>query len=587
MAHKNYNFVRISVFLFLFFSQLSIISAQTYDADQLVAIWRTSDKTQTLEATKANKDLRRNYNNAKFLAISKEIREKLKNKPDPRINARLVLYETAAQLFKDSTIDNSTKVNLQKSIKYALQLKDEQLLSEIYAKYYEQGFGDPSEKLYYVTKAVEIQEKIGQKYIPDLYLRYYNLSLSYNLSQEFSASIDTGLRGLQLLEKPENHLDIYCFLLDLVGNGYNEIGKTEKGAEYYQKLLQTLEFYTKNYSKFNQRFIKYDSRFVEIWSGIAKGGIAFNLIKKNKLVEAKNLLEQNFQISNKHQLFNDIANIKNLQASIANKTGDYNLAIIDYSKAYENGEKSLDNRQMLTSLYGLSNSYKSINQYDKAYYFSEKYHQLKDEFTKKISNQKSSAIAVKLSQENLKNEIEKAEITIKKKDSERNINLLIFGIILLIVSFVYRGYYYRQKIKIQRSDNQRKNAEKELDQFRQKLSQNNKIIEALENENKINAEEFSALKETTILTNDDWENFKKQFEKAYPKFLIDISKKFPQLSQAELRYLCLSKLELSANEISSALGISTSSLRVTKYRIRKKIGEENDDFLQNLVKINE
>ena len=58
-------------------------------------------------------------------------------------------------------------------------------------------------------------------------------------------------------------------------------------------------------------------------------------------------------------------------------------------------------------------------------------------------------------------------------------------------------------------------------------------------------------------------------------YLYSLREAFPQFSQAEIRYLCLVKLNLRQNEIASALGVSDSSVRVTWHRMRKKLELEN------------
>ncbi|MCW3161951.1 tetratricopeptide repeat protein [Chryseobacterium oryctis] len=584
--------------LLVFFFVYSFTTAQKLTSTDLLTSWAVQGKMQTIEAEKTYEDLKNNINKDIFEKRIQEINNNLKQNPNPRIEVRLVLYEFFGNLYTHNPINNNLKYRLKNSISIAWMLKDEQLLSEIYSLYYEQGFGDPNEKLYYVSKTVEIQERIGAKYFPKLYLRYYNLCFSYYLSQEYQVSIKNGLRGLELLKTPQKQLDIYCFFLDLIGVSYYETGQHTKGLEYYRKLKKAIEEYRSDYTQYENQFSKYNKTFAEIWDGISDGGIASGLLNEKKYTEAQQLLYKNLESSEKYNLPNDISKIMNLLGKIQYQQGNYQQALQLYEKALKNGRKSNDNKNTLTALKGMSDTYRELNNYKNAYQFNIDYYNLKEKMAQEISRMKFISISEKLNQENLKTSIDNAELTIKKQNTTRNISLLVFTIIILLLFIFYTRHSYKQKLRYNISENKRKNteilleqskkevneAEEQLNLFRQKLSQNNKIIEVLQKENTDSTPtEFSMLRETTILTNDDWENFKKQFERVYPEFLFELKENMPTLSQAELRYLCLAKLELSPQEIASAIGVSPASLRVTRYRIRKKTEENNTHLINNLL----
>lgn len=75
-----------------------------------------------------------------------------------------------------------------------------------------------------------------------------------------------------------------------------------------------------------------------------------------------------------------------------------------------------------------------------------------------------------------------------------------------------------------------------------------------------------------LLTNEDWREFRRQFERAYPLFFDQLHSQFIDLTPAEERLLALSKL--NTHHMSRLLGISPSSLRTAKHRLRKRLGVE-------------
>lgn len=83
-----------------------------------------------------------------------------------------------------------------------------------------------------------------------------------------------------------------------------------------------------------------------------------------------------------------------------------------------------------------------------------------------------------------------------------------------------------------------------------------------------------------------WEEFKNTFEQIHQSFFEELKKTCPELSSSELRLVCLLKMNMSSNDMATMLGISTDSLRVARYRLRKKLNLEQGGnlvaFLQNL-----
>jgi DNA-binding CsgD family transcriptional regulator len=79
------------------------------------------------------------------------------------------------------------------------------------------------------------------------------------------------------------------------------------------------------------------------------------------------------------------------------------------------------------------------------------------------------------------------------------------------------------------------------------------------------------LSDATLLTNDDWEEFKEKFSIVYPGFFDLLAVKYPVLTASDIRLLALSKLDIDTKQMGMMLGISAESVRKSKYRIRKKL----------------
>ncbi len=84
----------------------------------------------------------------------------------------------------------------------------------------------------------------------------------------------------------------------------------------------------------------------------------------------------------------------------------------------------------------------------------------------------------------------------------------------------------------------------------------------------------------------EWENFTTYFNKVNTGFLDQLTKTSKDLSNNELRMCALLKLRLSNHEIATILNIEAKSVRMAKYRLKKKLdlAEELDlaEYLQSI-----
>ncbi|EAY26546.1 tetratricopeptide repeat protein [Microscilla marina] len=81
----------------------------------------------------------------------------------------------------------------------------------------------------------------------------------------------------------------------------------------------------------------------------------------------------------------------------------------------------------------------------------------------------------------------------------------------------------------------------------------------------------------------DWKDFKKVFEEVHQDFFVKLQRQHPGLTPAETRLCALLKLNLSSKDISTIMGISTDSLRIARYRLRKKLQLPKEVKLHNFV----
>ena len=76
---------------------------------------------------------------------------------------------------------------------------------------------------------------------------------------------------------------------------------------------------------------------------------------------------------------------------------------------------------------------------------------------------------------------------------------------------------------------------------------------------------------TGLSLDKDWKEFKTIFEQVHEDFFEKLKANYPDLTSTEIRLCALLKLNLSSKDIATIMGISQDSLRIARYRLRKKL----------------
>lgn len=238
--------------------------------------------------------------------------------------------------------------------------------------------------------------------------------------------------------------------------------------------------------------------------------------------------------------------------------------------------------------------YKHFSMLDSAMIYQQKYVEHKEMLFEKYKSQKLFEYQSKLGSELQKLRIENLE---KEREIIKNRLWMSLGTVL-IVSLALMLFLYRRSSKIELKKQQlQKDLEhsksiihikqKELKAYILDFSQKSNQVNELQNElNKIigsNELKIAELLSSKILTDEDWKKFKSKFNLIYPHFIPKIKRLKANITEAEVRYLVLHHLKLSQKEMASVLGISTTSVRTCKMRLKRKLHEENYDSVEEFV----
>jgi len=205
-------------------------------------------------------------------------------------------------------------------------------------------------------------------------------------------------------------------------------------------------------------------------------------------------------------------------------------------------------------------------------------------------------------EDSIRLEQEKTNIIKKAESNRKSIitrSAIVISILILISALlaINRQQIKRKKDAIifeaekQRMEGELANAKTILDEYIQSMAEKNKLleefksdIEELKNVNDAgNIEKLEHLNKATILTDEDWNKFRLLFEQVYAGFFNRLREKLLDLTQAEIRLVCLTKLNIGTKQMAGILGVSFDTIKKSRHRLRRKLSLSEDDSIDDIV----
>ena len=299
-------------------------------------------------------------------------------------------------------------------------------------------------------------------------------------------------------------------------------------------------------------------------------------------------------------------------ASLIN-LGIANFEINNISKAEQFAQKGLEiaietdvkeNIRSANKILYLLN--KSRGRFDKALQFHETFKTIHDSIYNLDKSRQISEWQTLYETEKKDSEIkdQKAEIDLLNRQAQiDNLRKVLLGSGLIAVMIIAGLAYYgtRQKLKRNQAEREKEaqafemeitSKKKELTTHTLHLVQKNELLQDISNELlEIKKEEAPAKQINRliqVIKNDkqsdkDWENFMIYFEQIHKDFDTKLKKHFNDLTNNEIRLATLMKMNLTTKEIAAILNISPDGVKKARYRLRKKLAQENDENLQSFL----
>lgn len=600
-----------SIYLFLFLCIFTDLQAQNPEIDRL---------NKKIESHVRNPDSTKFYL-FQLLKFSSELHDTIIGKSYSTIGIQYnkLAVPDSAEFYMEKALDYTEDYPLQHAKMY-LNLAINYRIGSQY-----------KESLQASENAIEQFKKAGNQ--EGVGRAYGEMASNYNYMKNSEKALEYLKKAIAILKKSGSERELSIVRQKLANLYYNNsnfafardiyeeilpVFAKEKGTNYYVTLLSYADCLLQleeNYKEAEEALKEAENAFKEMnqkeYMWIAVSNLAQVYVAMGKSQQAQEAFQRAYdgmyQISSPRFLetsvrYLDFLNSKK-QYSKAQKVIDRVKASTNSTRMKMNADNEIDFLKQAVFTYGqngmVENSLQAFERLDF----------LKDSLNTALNHAKSLEL-----QEAYQNDLQRERNLVLKKNNELLIennnkkdNILLLGflsfILLLAIGLVlYRTN--RNKLKLQQElvaslENSKKvleekntlegelrlerervleNKEKELVQVSMEMSNlQNKIIELIDTRD--NPESSTALaKELKNLLgqNNYWKYFKGKFIEVHPVFALQLAEMFPNLSENDVAFCCMLKLQLSEKEIAALMGISTNQVEVKKTTLRRKIGMGDD-----------
>lgn len=510
-----------------------------------------------------------------------------------------------AQTFKRSQSD-SCLIYAKQAEQLALEYQHPLLLIESYlllADYYWKR-SEYKNALEYAYKAEKLSQEHSNK---ELYAQTILIIADIHMDADSShQKFDLLFRALDIFDQLED-VKGKSHAYTSISAAYYKFGKIEKALEYCQKSLdESLKIndlngvsralnnfgamyqVLKKYERGKEYYLESLKIAHQMHDELLAGMIYLNL---SRVYRNLNDIDSSFyNLEQAMTIFKTIQNHQHIAMSYI-IMADYYMETYQYDLAFENAETALEisktrhldeliaySSKILQELYEITGDIKN------AYTYSQVYHHLKDSLSSQTADTRIEQIEMKYAYEHALLEKE------SEQKHKRLTYITIFTAIVALMSLALMTIYFKSKMRVARSIQEKVKLESELEIKHKELTTNtmsllktNKtlneitdhLIEVLDYDNLQDAQSainavINTVKQAT--RSKVWKEFEMRFQQVHSNFNENLLAQFPKLTALDLRLCALLRLNLTTKEISELTGQRTSSLEIARSRLRKKFG---------------
>jgi DNA-binding CsgD family transcriptional regulator len=430
-------------------------------------------------------------------------------------------------------------------------------------KQYEVAFGH-HRKVYTLVKDLD------PEVFPNKQNCLLQMASEYYFFRDFRQSLFLSLEALNAGTHPAFAAYFHeLSLMNTAGLCYQKLGMLDSAAYYFNETILLAKQHNK-----------------PEWVGIASGNLGNNYFLEKQYEAAIPLLQKDVELAVQYRDWGlasgslmTLASISFDRSQVVEAAG-YLISARDYVYRSGSYERLQDLYPLLAKLYALQGNGSGASVFIDSALF------VRDSVSRKLN-------ALQMLRAKQQIDLEQQHAELDNIRNQKRISLLERNILVSVVVLMMAGalFFYRQQRKrsakqkreIRKGREELADAARQLEEFARNISEKNTMLALLRQNGNDNQEVLQQLQQSTILTDQDWEHFRRLFEKVHNGFLSRLKEKIPGLTPAETRFIALSKLDLSNKEMAGMLGIGTDAIRQYRSRLKKKLHLDEEKNLEEIV----
>jgi DNA-binding CsgD family transcriptional regulator len=432
----------------------------------------------------------------------------------------------------------------------------------------------------YLLNGQETYDRIGQKTRE----QYYNWIIIGEVlfhCHDYEKSIYYTHKGIDTYDDTSTRADYFrARFYNTIGQNYEKLSKLDSALQYYEKSLQ-----------FSDK-VK-DS----VWIGINNGFIGDVLYKRNEFDKALPHLQINYATNKSREHVHAAKSLQYIaRIDLARGRTDKALARCDEALQLMGVSEPglyLQQKKFLDLVYQTTAEvYRAKGNIDSFYHYNQLYVALHDSLDNVATLSSMKIAQLRIENDNSLRAIDSLQKERRTEMLKRNFAIIAITLVFVILFLYINRMRLKQSHKIQIAAAELKSAKEQMEIFTANITEKSRLVEKLNHQltNKQLSSEQNLLLEgianNTILTEEDWNNFKSLFQRIYPGFFVNLKQKAPDITLAEQRMAALTRLNITSRQIATILGISVDSVHKTRQRLRQRLhihGEQNlDDAIAGL-----
>lgn len=278
-------------------------------------------------------------------------------------------------------------------------------------------------------------------------------------------------------------------------------------------------------------------------------------------------------------------------------SGNHKAGILNMLEALKKAHEQHDSYWLLEANSAIYRCYTFSGNYRQALQYNTAYRYISDSLKALDNVRHIGELQLKYEAAQKDKEINRLNAADRIDALQRNAAALVMLLLSVIAVLIYLKTQKEKKLLLAEKallDDELRSAALELSHFTESLKHKNELIEEfkaqlerlhLQNVNKEDIERLEKLLNAHIMTEENWDGFKRLFDKVHVGFFAGLKRKVPDgnFTGADIRILVLTKLQLGNAEMANLLGITLEGIKKSKQRLRKKLGLEPGENLKAFI----